>query len=185
MYEKQDGPAYQPENSPTLQPQDPRAAIAASRRDELSRQFQEQVRAAGSGGNWLYWIAGLSVVNTVITLFHGKITFVVGLGITRIMDAVVAQFGNTAAIVAAPVSFFFAGIYVALGYCACRRMRWAFITGIVLYSLDTLIVLSIKDWFSVAFHAFALYCMFAGLSAATKAAQTEEQLRQMAVDRAA
>src|SRR5574340_77246 len=39
-----------------------------------------------NGANWFYWIAGLSVVNSVIVLFGGAWYFLVGLGATQFVD---------------------------------------------------------------------------------------------------
>ncbi|MCK4829211.1 hypothetical protein KA005_76515, partial [bacterium] len=48
-------------------------------------KFEKQLK---SGANWFFWIAGLSLVNTIVFLFDGSIYFVVGLGITQIVDGI-------------------------------------------------------------------------------------------------
>jgi hypothetical protein len=75
-----------------------------------------------------------------------------------------------------PVSLFSAGFYIALGYFSCHRMRWAFITGIVLYGLDALLLLAVADWLSVGFHVFALFFIIKGLKADSEARKIEAQL---------
>src|SRR5262245_23869691 len=40
------------------------------------------------GANWFFWVAGLSLVNSVIIHTGGGIFFVVGMGATLIVDAV-------------------------------------------------------------------------------------------------
>lgn len=56
-----------------------------------SPEYQAQVQAAvarvelqkraNSGAGWFFWIAGLSVVNSAISLLGGGWSFVLGLGI--------------------------------------------------------------------------------------------------------
>lgn len=133
-----------------------------------------------SGGGWFYWIAGLSLINTLVVLFHGKFSFVAGLGITQIIDGLVAELGPVAAIIGLPINLIIAGIYVVFGYFACRRASWAFITGIVLYALDTVLFLIFFDIIPLAFHAFALFGIVAGLKAHNAALKIETQQAQAA-----
>jgi len=46
---------------------------------EDNSELQNQAK---SGANWFYWIAGASLVNTIIFLFNGRVSFIIGLGIT-------------------------------------------------------------------------------------------------------
>lgn len=39
-----------------------------------------------SGAGWFYWIAGLSLLNSIIMLSGSDLYFVIGLGITQIID---------------------------------------------------------------------------------------------------
>ena len=41
-----------------------------------------------NGSKWFYWIAGLSIINSVAHLAKGDFSFVIGLGITQIVDAI-------------------------------------------------------------------------------------------------
>jgi hypothetical protein len=48
-----------------------------------------------NGAKWFYWIAGLSLVNSLVVVFGGNFHFVLGLGITSVVDelqAVPARF---------------------------------------------------------------------------------------------
>ena len=48
-----------------------------------------QTEAAFKGGaNWFFWIAGLSVINSLIITFGGEMSFVIGLGITQFIDGI-------------------------------------------------------------------------------------------------
>jgi hypothetical protein len=129
-------------------------------------------RRAKSGGNNFYWIAGLSVVNSLILAFQGGITFVIGLGITQLVDAFASVFAEQApdgALIfkglGLVLSIIISGIFALFGFLAGKDLRWAFITGMVLYTLDTVLLLVFTDWFGLAFHLFFLWNLWGGLQA--------------------
>ena len=73
-----------------------------------------------SGVNWFFWIAGFSLINTIVYLFGGQLTFVVGLGITQIIDGVMSviakDFGANGMIVRVigfAIDIAIAGVFVA------------------------------------------------------------------------
>ncbi len=56
-----------------------------------SKPSQEELfnkeAAVKSGANWFVWIAILSIINSVIVTMNGNLNFIIGLGITQIVDA--------------------------------------------------------------------------------------------------
>ncbi len=118
-----------------------------------------------SGADWFFWIAGLSLVNSVLSLAGSNTSFVIGLGITQIIDAVAHEAGSGGKTVAIVLDLLAAGVLVMFGFFARRRQSWSFIVGMVLYALDGLIFLLVQNFLSVGFHAFALWCIFNGLKA--------------------
>ena len=135
-------------------------------------ELEKQRRTFSSGANWFYWIAGLSIINSLATFYQGGVSFVVGLGITQVIDAIafaVAQEasagGDAIRIGALLVSMVFAGLFAGFGWLANRGLGWAFLVGMVLYALDGLLFLFVGDWISIAFHAFALVCVGKGYQA--------------------
>ncbi len=140
----------------------------------------EHFQTLRQGANWFYWIAALSVINSIIMLAHGEWAFIVGLGITQFVDGfafAVAEDSpelNTAATaVAIAVNLVVVGTCALFGFLANRRKVWAFWIGMVLYGLDGLLLLAFGDYLSFAFHLFALWGISAGLRAlyAIKASQ--------------
>lgn len=150
--------------------------VAASQEQHrLERQHR-------SGANWFYWIAGLSVINTLVWLFGGRVTFLIGLGITQLVDALIqivsASVAQDVALVVKMVGFVvnvgIAVLFVVFGVLANQRRKWAFIVGMVLYALDGLLFIWVQDWWSLGFHLLALYGLYSGLRALnelSKAAQ--------------
>jgi len=51
-------------------------------------QLSELHGRALSGANWFFWIAALSIVNSVIFLSGADLAFVVGLGVTQIANGI-------------------------------------------------------------------------------------------------
>lgn len=141
-----------------------------------SDPLQQQLRI---GANWFYWIAALSTINSLIQLFGGNHSFIVGLGLTQLFDGVAAGPDGQAAGVGAVRVFAFAldlivaGFFVLLGWHSNHRRAWAFLIGMTLYALDGFLFLMVSDFLSLGFHAFALYGVWRGY-AALKALHTAE-----------
>jgi hypothetical protein len=118
-----------------------------------------------SGASWFYWIAGLSLINSLIALSGSDYGFILGLGITRIIDAFGMAFESGGKVIALVLDIIVVGIFVFFGIFANKRKSWAFIVGMVLYGLDSLFSLLVQDWLSLGFHGFALFCLFRGFKA--------------------
>lgn len=115
------------------------------------------------GGDWFFWIAGFSVINSVLAFANASIHFVIGLGTTEAIDSGALGMGKGAAIA---LDILCAAFYVLYGFFARKGARWAFIVGALFYALDGLLLLAFKDWLAVAFHAYVLYRLFQGFQAA-------------------
>jgi hypothetical protein len=130
------------------------------------------LRRMKSGASNFYWIAALSAINTVLALFESQTRFVVGLAATQFVDALASIVGKDAPqakpillAIALILDLAIIGIFVLFGYLSGKGRRWAFITGIVLYAIDAVLMLVFQDWLGLAFHAFFLWGLFNGLSA--------------------
>jgi hypothetical protein len=123
-----------------------------------------------AGANWFFWIAGLSLVNSIIAATGKQWGFVVGLGTTQLVDAIAKSMGKGAGVSLIGLAF---DILVLAVVCLfgvlCRRgFVWAFVLGMILYALDALIFLGVGDWFGLVFHGLVLFFLFGGLSALRK-----------------
>lgn len=122
-----------------------------------------------AGANWFFWIAGLSLINSVLSVSGTEWAFIVGLGITQFIDAVFVAVAESAGdgvkLVALFLDVVAAAVFVLFGVLSRQRHLWAFVTGMVLYSLDGLLFLLVQDWLSIGFHAFALLGIYGGLRA--------------------
>jgi hypothetical protein len=119
-----------------------------------------------SGASWFYWIAGLSVVNSIIAFSgSGGGGFVVGLGVTQLIDGFGQSMEGGGKMVAIFLDVIAAGIFVLFGVFANKQHTWAFIVGMLLYALDGLLFLLFQLWLGLGFHAFVLFCLFRGFQA--------------------
>ncbi len=121
-------------------------------------------RRVRQGARWFFWIAGLSLINS-LTAMSGKAGgFVVGLGVTRFIDIFVRQAGAGGTI-ALVINVMIAGLFALLGLFAFKRHSWSFIVGLVLYAMDALLAYLVSGWLGLGFHVFVLFWMFQGLQA--------------------
>jgi hypothetical protein len=146
----------------------PDDAAASAERRQLQAKFR-------GGANWFFWIAVLSVINSVILLAEGDRQFVVGLGITQVANGIaieVAKQSPDAATIAKGIAFAFtcltAGFFAAIGAGSRKGWIWVFAVGSVFYLFDGLLCLLFGDWMSFGFHLFALYGISTGLIACRK-----------------
>ncbi len=130
-------------------------------------QYAVAERQAQIGGDWFFWIAGLSLVNSVLGLIHSPIGSLFGLGTTDVIDAVGTSVGGSGRMISLGLDVLVAGVFAVFGVFARRGAKWAFITGAVFYLLDALVVLLLtRQYLEVAAHAYALYRIFQGFQGA-------------------
>lgn len=152
----------------------PGGAIAEDMAD--AAELEKKIKSSGS---WFYWIAALTLINTVVALCGSNWGFVLGLTCTQVIDAVVVtivpqEFSVVSKLAAGAVDLVAIGLFVFLGVMACRKQTWAFALGVALYGLDTLLTLLSFSIISIGIHGWALFSLFMGM----KAAQEWKKLSQ-------
>ena len=134
------------------------------------------------GATWFFIVAVLSLINTVIFLSGGNLSFVIGLGITQLIDgvatAVVEQsndtVGTVARVIAIGLDLGMVGVFMAIGYFARRRYQASFIAGMIVYGIDALIMLPFSIWVGLIFHLLGLAGMWGGFQAVRRLKQLEQ-----------
>ena len=124
-------------------------------------QSMVAMAAVKRGAHWFYWIAGLSIVNTIAALSGGNFHFVLGLGVTEVTDALRAP---QARMFGFFIDLLVLGFFLMCGYFGAKAQKWAFVMGMTFYFLDAGITLLAQDWLSFAFHIYALICIWRGFS---------------------
>lgn len=140
---------------------------------EVTQAAQVLAKKHIDGSGWFYWIAGLSLINSAVILSGSDWSFLIGLGATQIVDyfslgateGIEASSRTIVLAIAFIIDVIIAGTFFLWGFFSRKGYRWAYIIGIVLYSLDGLIFLAFQDWPSLGFHIFALYFIIGGFKA--------------------
>ena len=145
----------------------PQPAVMLPMDGEIRALFERGQKGAG----WFYWIAVLSLINTVMVLSGSDTSFALGLGLTLISDsiatAVSKQAGGdlTAVLIAVGFDAVVLGMVVACGWLSRKRILPIFALGMALYLLDGLLCLLLGSILCIAIHAFALWSMWTGFAA--------------------
>jgi hypothetical protein len=126
------------------------------------------------GASWFDWIAIFSIVNAVIVLANGNWHFLLGLGVTDIVNSISRSGSNSGQVAGLVVTGVAAAFFWAMGHFAKQGQRWAVILGMFFYLLDGGICLVFQIWLSAAFHAYALF-MLTKTFAAIKQYETAKQ----------
>jgi hypothetical protein len=120
--------------------------------------------------NWFYWIGAMSIINSVISAFDGGMSFVIGLGITQLIDGIMARIatdlgtgGYIVQIFGWLIDLAVAGFFILLGYLARKKIKWLIITGLVLYILDGGFLLVLGAYKSALFHGLGIWGIISGL----------------------
>lgn len=142
---------------------------------QLQQKMTLEHRMKG-GASWFYWIAGLSIINTVITLSGSHWHFLAGLGITEVIDYLATKTGNAGMLIAIVLDTLAAIVFIFFGVFANKRNTWAFVVGMTFYALDGLIILLAQSWISLLFHGFVLFQIFGGLRAGNELKELEASM---------
>jgi hypothetical protein len=126
-----------------------------------------------SGSRWFFWIAGLSMLNSIVFRMEGSVNFLFGLGVTQIVDIMsriyveegLIENTNMVSGISMVLILLISGLYVIFGLLTRKKKKWAFFVGTILYLFDGFILVLIQDYISAAFHAYILFSLFRGLKA--------------------
>lgn len=118
------------------------------------------------GAYWFYWIAGLTIITSIIAFSGGDWRFLISLGSTQVIDAFAeglsTGLGTAAKVVGLILDLIVTGLFVMFGYLAGKKLLWAYMLGMVVFLLDGLISLLFQDYIGAIAHAVVLFFMFRG-----------------------
>src|SRR5215813_13819988 len=130
----------------------------------LVEQKLRTERVVRIGAGWFVTVAVLSLVNLLLSMSGAGIRFIFGLRIAEFVDALAHQAGQSGFALDLIINGFVAAAFVLFWRFARQGAQWAFIVGMAIYALDAVLVLYFKDILAAAFHAYALYRMYTGMS---------------------
>jgi len=133
-----------------------------------------------SGANWFYWIAGLTLVTSLMTVGGADWRFLISLGTTQVIDGIAAamseDLGAAPKIIALVFDMILIGIFIFFGVLANKRLLWAYILGMVVFFLDGMVALLIADWIGVIAHVVVLIFMVPGFLAGRQLLELEQEM---------
>lgn len=120
-----------------------------------------------SGASWFYWIAALSLINSLAMKFGSSWNFIIGLGSTQVIDSIAlsAQVISPDIVFQALILMLdlgFAALFVIFGLAAQKRSLDGFEAGMFFYAIDSLMFLLVFDILGILFHGIALFFLYRG-----------------------
>jgi hypothetical protein len=124
-----------------------------------------------SCASWFYWVAALTAIGFVMSLFGSNWRFAMGLDLVSFVlaltdESVFASVSTGMKLGAWAVSILLIGLFAWLGKATRKPSSGLFLLGIGVYALDALLSLLSGNIVGIAFHALALYFFYVGWKSA-------------------
>ena len=144
--------------------------------DATRANLEEKINLENSvkgAGNWFYFIAAATAINTFIHVFLQSDWYLfIGLGISNFIDFIaifaVKKNPDLAGLwkgLATVINLIAVSICLLFGVFARKQKSWAFIVGMVVVALDSLLfMLLVQDWLAFGFHVFAVLAIRAAIT---------------------
>jgi hypothetical protein len=137
-----------------------------------------------SGANWFYWIAGLTIVTSIISFGGGDWRFLISLGTTQVIDGLAdafsAELGTAPKVIALVLDLILSAVFVVFGVLANKKFLWAYILGMAVFFIDGLVSLLVQDWIGVIAHVVVVIFMVPGFMAGRKLVELEQMMATQA-----
>jgi hypothetical protein len=117
------------------------------------------------GADWFFWLAILSVINSLIVYYYQIPNTPIALGLTQWVDGTSSGFNPTMSLGALITDLIIALVLATFGWLARRGSDLAFVVGIFLYVIDTFLTIGLRDFFGFGIHLIALFFLVKGLLA--------------------
>ena len=120
------------------------------------------------GASWFFTIAVLSGVNTVLQISNAKVHFILGLGITDVVDHIARGRGQNGMIAMILIDGLFVVMLVLCGVWARHGSQASFMVGMIAYGLDGVLLLVYGGWIEGLVHGYALWRLWDGYAACSE-----------------
>src|SRR5579872_5737714 len=108
------------------------------------------------GAGWFYWIAGLTLINTIMAMSGSSSRFVNGLMITAVVDYFASSLPFVGKFAAVTLDGLGIALFIFFGVFANRMKGWAFLAGFIVFTLDSILSLLTFSPITIIFHGIAL-----------------------------
>lgn len=156
--------------------------VKSFRKEKITAQVNEQdkqEKIISNASSWFLWIAVLSMINITLIAFGQKISFLIGLGVNYailgVFNGIGEVSGSNFMIYGYIATYLFSALYIWIWNKSKKKNQRVYLAGLIIYGIDTLVFVLSKEWFSVAFHLFALWMLYAGYATLLKYRKAEKQ----------
>jgi hypothetical protein len=133
----------------------------------------EKTNRARHAASWFYVIAAMSLINSLLSVYQANASFLAGLGVSQLIEAASLALRESAnprssvVILGAGLmlNVVVSAAFALFGLLASRGSRRAFVVGMVIFGLDTVLVLWFRDYVGIVYHLIVLHLLFSGLRA--------------------
>jgi hypothetical protein len=115
--------------------------------------------------DWFFWLAILSIINSLIVFYYQIPNTPIALGITQWLDGTSGAFNGAMSSGELLINIVIACVLAAFGLMARRGSDIAFVVGIFLYVIDSMLIIGLRDFFGFGVHLLALFFLVKGLLA--------------------
>ena len=117
------------------------------------------------GADWFFWLAILSVINSLIVYNYNTPNTPIALAITQWVDGTTSGFNSSMTTSWLVTNILIAGVLAMFGVLARRGSDIAFVVGIFVYVIDAFLMIGLRDFFGFGVHLIALFFLVKGLFA--------------------
>ena len=117
------------------------------------------------GADWFFWIAILSIINSLLVFYYQIPNTPIALGLTQWVDGTTSGFNASMSVTGLITDLLIAGVFAMFGLLARRGSDIAFVVGIFLYVVDAMLSIGVRDFFGFGVHLIALFFLVKGLLA--------------------
>ena len=127
-------------------------------------------KTAYAGANWFFWLAALSVINSLAVYYIGIGNTPLAFGVTQWVDGTHGPltpeaFSPPLTAFGLIINLLIAAGFAGFGYLARRGNDVAFLIGIFLYVVDAMLSIGLRDFWGFSFHLVGFFFLFRGLLA--------------------
>jgi hypothetical protein len=134
-----------------------------------TNKVKEQIKKENSiiGGAGLFFVIGFySIINTFTNIFSEKQYYSGGLGINKVIMSVISGVqqatGNNYFELGITLTFILPVLFFWVGSKSKKKIPKVYLTGMILFGIDTLLLILYKSWFNIALHLMLLIMIFDG-----------------------
>jgi hypothetical protein len=135
--------------------------------DALTEEMEKEryMRKVRAGVSWLFWIGGLSLINSALAAAGVGRSYAMGLGVAHLIAALGEFFGNSAIWIGLSANIGLSLAYFVCGFLAWQGRPWLLGPAVVIYVADGILCGLFDLWLSVGLHGLALFYLVPGFLA--------------------